>query len=74
MKSLRCARCQSKMDEGFLIDVEHGSAHVTQWASGTPAYHLFRILKMKGRRKIPVQTWRCASCGFLESYANDATA
>ena len=39
-------------------------------AEGEPEYWILRILRMKGRRKLPIQAWRCMRCGLLESYAN----
>jgi hypothetical protein len=57
------------MHEGFLLDRSHNAVRVAQWAEGAPEYWLLRVLKMRGRRKLPVRTFRCATCGLLESYA-----
>ena len=74
MKSVRCPKCEAKMAEGFLIDSSQQAVRVTHWAEGAPTYWFLKVLKLRGRRRLPVQTWRCASCGFLESYANEASA
>lgn len=57
------------MKEGFLIDSAHQAIRVGHWAEGAPEYWMLRILKMKGRKKLPIRSWRCSRCGFLESYA-----
>ena len=74
MKSPRCPKCQAKMSEGFLVDSSHQAVRVAHWAEGAPTYWALRILKMRGRRKLPIQSWRCASCGYLESFANEPEA
>jgi len=43
---------------------------VGHWAEGAPEFWFLRVLKMRGRRKLPIQSWRCTKCGLLESYAN----
>ena len=65
----RCGKCGSGMKEGFLLDFAHNQARVGQWAEGEPEYWLLKILKLRGRRKLPIRTFRCTKCGFLESYA-----
>jgi hypothetical protein len=36
---------------------------------GAPERGWFRLLKLRGKRQLEVQTWRCTRCGYLESYA-----
>lgn len=66
----RCPKCQGEMEVGFVQDridklYEVGS----QWAAGTPAKSFFGVLKRPARSPIPIGTFRCVVCGFLESYA-----
>ena len=65
-----CPKCQSAMVEGFLVD--HGDAgcrHVGAWVEGAPERSFWSGVKLKGREPLEIATWRCRSCGFLESYA-----
>lgn len=58
------------MIEGFVVDHGHGATLVSHWIEGTPERGIFG-LKLRRRKKIPVQTWRCGRCGHLERYARD---
>lgn len=69
MSEHRCAKCDGAMGEGFVIDSTDYAARVARWVEGAPAYGLLRILKTRGRRELPVRTFRCTKCGYLESYA-----
>jgi len=60
------------MEEGFLVDSTHNAVRVAHWASGAPEYWFARLMKMRGRRKLPLRTLRCRKCGYLESYAAEA--
>ena len=64
-----CPKCQSAMVEGFVIDKEHGGAGVSRWVEGPPEKGFFGNVKLRGRKPLEIATWRCRSCGFLESYA-----
>ncbi len=65
----RCARCDGPMKEGFVLDNNRHAPAVAHWAEGKPEYSFLRTLKMRGRKKLPVRTFRCSRCGYLESYA-----
>jgi len=54
------------MTTGFLLDQDQG-AKVTEWIEGPPEKG-FWGLKLKGRRRFPVNADRCERCGFLELY------
>jgi hypothetical protein len=69
--TLRCGKCGGGMQEGFQLDSIHNSARVAHWAEGAPEFWFLRILKLRGRRKIPIRTWRCSKCGYLESFAEE---
>ena len=40
---------------------------------GQPVSHFFRGLKL-ANEKLPIGTFRCQTCGFLESYAREEFA
>ncbi len=51
------------------------TAHSTQlqatWVSGKPVSSRWTGIKLKGATQLPVETWRCRNCGYLESYARN---
>lgn len=57
------------MVEGFLIDNTYGTRAVITWAEGPPVKSIWTGLKLDKKAVRSVQTWRCARCGLLESYA-----
>jgi len=67
---LKCAKCQSPMEPGFILDLaEQNIRQSSKWISGPPEPSFWTGLKMKGKRKRQINTFRCIRCGFLESYA-----
>ena len=68
--TLTCLRCKGVMEQGFVPD--KGDAFIPgiqTWVEGLPEQSIWTGIKMKGRRVIPVTTFRCTMCGFLESHA-----
>ena len=68
MRTQRCPKCEGAMGEGFLLGEKNGTRVVTGWVAGAPKKAWWG-LKLPAR-PIEVQVFRCARCGFLESYAN----
>ena len=67
--NLKCSKCQSTMEEGFILDKEGQSAGgISYWVAGTPPDKSWWGLNIKGREKLMVITFRCTRCGYLESY------
>ena len=65
----RCPKCGGAMEQGFVVDNAHSSRIVSQWAAGAPLTSFWEGLKVPGDKLVPIGTYRCASCGFLEQYA-----
>jgi hypothetical protein len=58
------------MNEGFVADrTHHSAAAVPSWVEGEPERSVWTGLKLSGKPRIDIATWRCARCGFLEQYA-----
>lgn len=58
------------MEEGFVADKAHYSVPETQkWVEGAPERSRWSGIKLRGHVVIPVKTYRCEKCGYLESYA-----
>ena len=69
-QSKQCPKCAGSMVEGFVLDKAHGSVGVSSWVEGMAERSVWTGLKLSGRPQVPIATWRCGRCGFLESYAS----
>ena len=66
----RCPKCEGEMEQGFILDAMQGGQIASRWAAGAPQKSFWTGSKgVSEDSVIPVGTFRCASCGFLESYA-----
>jgi len=70
-----CPECGGSMGEGFIVDLSHGGQRmVPRWIGGHPERGGFGTgVKTKGRECYTVESYRCTKCGFLRSYAIEAT-
>ena len=71
-QSKQCPKCSGSMAEGFVVDATHGGAAVSSWVEGAPEKSVWTGLKLTGRPRSEIATWRCNRCGFLEHYASAA--
>jgi Domain of unknown function (DUF6487) len=70
----RCPKCNGEMVQGFIVDFTHAARLVSQWAQGPPQKSFWAATKLPEEKLVPVGAFRCASCGYLESYARDEFA
>jgi ribosomal protein L37E len=68
MSKTTCAKCGGRMEQGFVPEAKDHSTKVESWFEGVPQKRWWG-LKTRGLRHLEIETWRCARCGFLESYA-----
>ncbi len=69
-KTVECPKCRQAMEPGFVLDRGHYDLpSEPEWLEGEPDRSFWYRLKTKGRERHPVRTYRCTSCGYLESYA-----
>ena len=60
------------MVQGFVVDSGQGPRRlVSSWVEGAPEKALWRGTAASDADHVPVGTFRCSACGFLESYARD---
>jgi hypothetical protein len=67
-----CPKCAGTMERGFLLDQGHGTYTLPHWVEGEPVKSIWTGLKLRGKARLRVATWRCRRCGYIESYAPDA--
>jgi hypothetical protein len=73
-----CPKCNSPMEQGFTVDMGTGDIlfgkmlfgkyHVSKWAPGAPLKSLLFRTRVPPNW-LPIGTFRCVSCGYVESYA-----
>ena len=57
------------MAEGFALDKTDSVKRQAEWVEGEPVISKWTGAKIKGRTVLPIETFRCERCYFLESYA-----
>jgi predicted nucleic-acid-binding Zn-ribbon protein len=65
-----CPKCGNTMEAGFIVD--HGHLNTTQvetWVEGEPKKSFWAGVRIGDRQQVPVTTYRCQGCGYLEAYA-----
>jgi hypothetical protein len=54
-----------------VLDNTHGGRVQSEWVQGAPEQSRWGV-KLKGKLKLPIATYRCTKCGYLDSYAAPA--
>ena len=57
------------MEEGFLLTKSSSATATAEWVSGRAEKSVWTGVKLGGRRRLPVVTYRCTECGALDAYA-----
>ena len=68
-----CGKCGGAMGIGAIADFAHGSSKQSRWVGGEPKETFWSGLQTGDRAQFKVATYRCESCGYLESYALEET-
>lgn len=71
--ALRCPRCTGSMEKGYVADLTYGATLQSAWTPGEPVpRRILGGIKHEDGRDVPIVTFRCQRCGYLESYAPPA--
>jgi len=57
------------MSEGVIAEKEDWGWMVASFLPGAPKVSRWFGLKVNKKNLVPISTWRCGRCGYLESYA-----
>jgi hypothetical protein len=57
------------MEPGFLVDHSYATVEAPEWVEGPVEASVWTGVKLRGRERRRVETYRCVRCGYLESYA-----
>ena len=64
-----CPKCKKEMQAGFVPDNSNGQSFESGWYEGAFATKWLGLRLRSKKAPVPITTYRCASCGYLESYA-----
>jgi len=69
--ALSCPKCSGEMIQGTVVNLwGRVSVPGSRWIEGiTEISFLGGAQLPRGKRPIPIGTFRCQSCGYLEAYA-----
>ncbi len=70
LDEIKCQKCGGSMTKGFVMELPTGKPAVTKWVEGDIEKSLLTGIKFLGKRQIPLTTYCCENCGYIESYAN----
>jgi hypothetical protein len=62
-------KCQRAMQKGYIPDATYGGGVLGTWVEGEVETGFLGAIKLKGKTRRTITTYRCNSCGYLESYA-----
>lgn len=63
-----CLRCNGEMVEGWIADLSQGVGR-EWWMTGVFIKNFWGAKLPPAEQRLPVTTYRCVRCGYLESYA-----
>jgi hypothetical protein len=66
---LNCPKCKGQMQEGLVVDFNYAGVLPSMWVQGQVQMNAGAGSNMNGKKKIKTVTYRCADCGYLDSYA-----
>ena len=69
-KELIGPKCGKTMEEGFIVDCIYGGAVQSRWMKGKPQKSFWTKIKIRKSELVPIATYRCIACGYLESYVS----
>jgi hypothetical protein len=64
----KCSKCSGEMQAGLVVDLNYAGIPQSMWVEET-ATKSVGPATAKSRRQVKTITYRCANCGYLDSYA-----
>ncbi len=66
---MKCPKCAGSMQEGFFVSRSLDYAKSDEWVAGGPEPSLLFGTQVRSKQHLRIVSYRCESCGSLESYA-----
>jgi len=71
--TILCPKCQGEMVRGYVLNFTPIGVRIVKWNAGPPIKSFWAGI-IDSTSQIPIGTFRCQTCGFLESYAREEFA
>ena len=68
LADFKCSKCSGEMEEGVVVDLNYAGVLQSMWVED-PILASVGATNPAGKRKVKTVTYRCSSCGHLDSYA-----
>ena len=65
-----CMKCDGEMIEGFVVQQGQNLTAIERWHGGLRARSIWAEIKQRASPGIPITTFRCETCGYVEQYAD----
>jgi hypothetical protein len=70
-----CPACRVRMEQGCVFTTDHNGRHQPiAWTEGPVEKGGIYGYRIKGKRQVPAETWRCPRCGWLLWFAPEPEA
>lgn len=66
---LNCPKCGKEMQAGFVPDHSDAIVLERRWFEGKFETRWLGTRLRSNKPSLPITTYRCSACGYLESYA-----
>jgi predicted nucleic-acid-binding Zn-ribbon protein len=66
-RNIKCPKCQRAMQKGYIPDATYGGVVLGTWVEGEVETGFLGAIKLKGKTRRTITTYRCNSCGYQES-------
>ena len=68
LSDFKCSKCSGEMEEGFVVDLNYAGVLQSMWVEDLAEASVGPVTTTN-KRKVKTITYRCSSCGYLDSYA-----
>jgi len=65
----KCSKCSGEMQAGLVVDLNYAGVLPSMWVEDQARETGGARTMMESKRKVKTITYRCSTCGHLDSYA-----
>jgi hypothetical protein len=65
-----CPKCKGNLERGYIPDFDFNLVVLSSWQQGEPKKSRLTLTKKPTAKGIPIASFRCSQCGFIEFYAD----
>jgi hypothetical protein len=65
----KCSKCSGEMQAGLVVDLNYAGVLQSMWVEEEAGGSGGSRTMLESKRKVKTITYRCSTCGHLDSYA-----